>query len=378
LQDPDVDFAVIGEGENAFCGLMQKLRDKADPADSPGTACLRNGNILQGPSPELADMDKFPIPAYELLDIEQYITTQTLGQRDLGIVTSRGCPSACRYCYNVPFSGRKWRAQKAETVIEHIRYIVERFKLSAVLFKDDNFFVNQDRVTKILENIHDLKILLRGECRADYLADRFEPDYLKWIRSRGFAEMTVGAESGSDNVLEYLGKGINIDQIRRANRRLRDAGISVKYTFMTGFPGETEGDMKQTLTLMLDLLAENPLARTTPLHLYTPYPGTTLYDESRTLGFTPPEKMAQWAYFDFHDIHVPWISRSKRRKLVNASIATYFLDSTTVAEYFHNKAMTILVRIYGAVVRMRARFNFFSLMPEIKIFQWIREMKKMV
>jgi radical SAM superfamily enzyme YgiQ (UPF0313 family) len=170
-----------------------------------------------------------------------------------------------------------------------------------------------------------------------------------------------------------------VDDIRTANRRLGAAKIASKFTFMTGYPGETLAQTRQTLDLMLDLVRENRYARVTPLHLFAPYPGTDLYDESVTKGYTPPVDLEGWAHVNFHNLRLPWIDADRSKKLERASVATYFLDGRTVPEYFSKSwFMKTAAKIYGAVVRFRAARFFFSFMPELALFEWVRKHKKMI
>lgn len=375
-QHPLVDIVVRHEGEITLPHLAQTIAAGGDLREVDGLTLHRDGEIIATPDRrERPDLDETLIPDYDVIKIEDYITTQTLGLRDLAITTSRGCPGACRYCYNLPFNQRRWRAASAEAVVAHIKLIVERFDISGILIKDDNFYVDRRRVEAIAEGLRreNLRVTIRGECRADYIARQWDVDFLSYLSASGFREMTVGAESGDDETLKHLQKGITVADIKEANQRLRQAKIPTKFTFMTGFPVETTDNLRHTLELMLHLTQTNPQARVTPLHLFTPYPGTPIYEEALAAGYQPPPDLAEWADASFHDLDLPWIDPRRSRQLERASLATYFLDGRTVPEYFSGqKVIPFLARLYTQIIRWRCRHLFFRLMPEAAVINWYR------
>ncbi|MCB1154273.1 MAG: cobalamin B12-binding domain-containing protein [Deltaproteobacteria bacterium] len=378
IADPAVDYVVWGEGEESLIELLDALKDTRDPVGIPGVSYMnRHGEPVHGGArPFLKDLSDVLIPDYDLVDVADYITTQTLGERDLAIMTSRGCPSRCSFCYNVAYANRRWRSQPAEAVVDHIELITKQFGIDAILVKDDNFFVSKKRVAAIAEELNrrNVKVIVRAECRADYVSRSYDHDFLTHLYDTGFQEMTVGAESGTEIGLDILAKDISVENIREANRRLGAARIATKFTFMSGFPGETWESIQATLKLMLDLVKENPYARATPLHLYAPYPGTPLYDQAVRHGWTPPETLAGWAAVDFHEIDMPWIEPHLQKMLERMSVSTYFLDGRTMPEYFAaSPMMSLASRVYGSVVRWRARNNYFRMMPELWLMEQYRK-----
>ncbi|MBZ0273534.1 B12-binding domain-containing radical SAM protein [bacterium] len=374
---PLVDYVVYGEGEDAFVELVQALGDDREPTGIGNVTYIdRHGEPVHGPVRPFMPLADVLVPDYDLVNVDDYITTQTLGERDLAVMTSRGCPSRCSFCYNVVYASRRWRAQPAEAVVEHFVTVAKRFGVNAILVKDDNYFVNKRRAVAIAEGMRraGLKVTVRAECRADYISSRhYGEDVLNELAAAGFREMTVGAESGTEIGLNTLLKDITVDDIRVAARRLADAKIATKFTFMTGFPGETWENVLDTLKLMLELVATSPYARVTPLHLYAPYPGTPLYDQAVEAGWHAPESLDGWADVDFHNTDMPWLDDKMRRRLERMSVSTYFLDGRTMPEYFNNApVMKMAARVYGAVVRYRARNNFFSFMPELRLMELYR------
>ncbi len=373
---PLVDIVARGEGETTVVEIARALAGGGDLREVAGLTFRRDGGLVETPDrPMLDSLDQALVPDYDAVSVEDYITTQTLGLRDLAITTSRGCPNRCVYCYNPPYNRRRWRAQSSAAAVEHIRSVHERFGVQGILIKDDNFYVDRRRVEAIAEGLNraNLGVIVRGECRADYIARGWDEAFLRFLHQSGFREMTVGAESGDDAILSQLNKDITVADIREANQRLRRAGIAVKFTFMAGFPSEDRAALRRTVALMLELIDTNPLARVTPLHLFAPYPGTQLFDAAVANGYRPPADLAAWAKVSFHNLDLPWIAPAASRRLERASVATYFLDRQTVAEYFTGRPLVqAAARLYGRVIRWRCRRMFFRFMPEMGLLDWFR------
>jgi len=285
LENPYVDFVVIGDGEETTVDLINNLGDKSSYKNIPGIAFKDgenddndNNNIIINPSRKAVDLNDIPIPDYGLIEVRDYITSQTKGGRDLVVHTSRGCPHRCTYCYNPAFHHRKYRTLNAENVVKHIKYIVENYNVTAINLNEDNFFTDKARVEKICRLLikENVKIKIRTQCRVDYLV-KYSDEFLKLIRKAGIILLYLGGESGSDKTLKKIKKDITREQIITANRMLKDHDISPRFSFMGGFPEESIEDFKQTLDLMRVLIEENPAAYTTPVQLFSPYPGTELF-----------------------------------------------------------------------------------------------------
>jgi radical SAM superfamily enzyme YgiQ (UPF0313 family) len=374
--DPDVDIVCCGEGEQAVVEIAQMLLGQRGFHETKGLYVKEKGSILRGEQRLFGNDSLISLPDYSLINVEDYITTQTLGQRDLAVITSRGCPHSCRFCYNIPYTQGRWKGLDAGAIVEHIRFIKRHFNIHAILIKDDNFFVDKKRVEELCRLLLEsgTKVTVRAECRVDYIADKYDQGFLSYIHSAGFREFTVGAESGSEDTLLMLGKGITLDQILNANEKLRVAGIATKYTFMAGYPHETPEHIHKTLNLMMKLLKGNPFARVTPIHLFTPYPGTEMYKESIQKGYSPPHMLGEWSKVNFHDVNLPWIAAKEKKLYTKISYATYFLDGITVSEYFSSKPLIkSIAKLYTSLIRWRClRFNF-HFMPEVELFNLFRK-----
>ena len=383
LAHPLVDVVAVGEGEQTALELSRLLRDgKGSWEEIDGLVWTRK---TEGEEPETVHnsprrytpMDELPLLDYGLVDVEQYILAEVPGERSLQITTSRGCPMRCGYCYlTVVPDGRRYRAESPERTLERIERLIALYDLNAIHIIDDEFFTQRKRARRVCELLLErgIELTLRTNCRIDYV-DRMDADDLRLFRRAGFKHLYLGAESGNDRVLALIEKGITRAQIERANGKLAEAGIAPKFSFMGGFPSETIAEVKDTIRLMAQLVRDNPDAYTTPVQLYSPYPGTPLYDLCVQDGLTAggqemPQSLEAWTESGWEHIDYSWLSPAEERFLQKAAYFTFFLDGKTVAESMSSRLGRLAARLYGWLVRLRVRADFYALMPEVALIKW--------
>ena len=378
LAHPLVDLVAVGEGEITALELSQALRDDRGRNLQPervkrilGLVWQQGDQIYYNPPRPYTPMDEWPLLDYELVDVESYVLSEVPGERSLQITTSRGCPWHCGYCYlTVVPDGRRYRAEAPERTVERIERMMRLLNLNAIHIIDDEFFTQRKRAKRVCELIVErgIQVTLRTNCRVDYV-DKMSVDDLRLFRRAGFKHIYLGAESGNDRVLDLIQKDITRDQIIRVNTKFMEAGIAPKYSFMGGFPTETVAEVKDTMALMVRLVDDNREAYTTPVQLYSPYPGTALYEECVRAGMRVPQSLEEWTESGWEHIDYSWLSPAEERFLHKAAYATFFLDGKTVAESMHSPLMRLAARIYGAVVRQRIRWNFYAFMPEVELIK---------
>ncbi len=368
-----VDFTVSNDGEDAFLELCEALRTGASTENIPGVGFKRRGiGVPPRPRP-FVDMNRIPDLPYDLIDVNQYITSAVKGHRDLVAATSRGCPYQCTYCYVGP-SDQRWRSMEPARMLHEVRRLMA-WPITAVNFLDDLFFVQPRRIAEFCDLVtrEGIDMKFRADARIDQVLRVDEADWRRFAEA-GFTQLYIGVESGSNRILKFVKKGITRDQVLLANQKLRKVGISPKYSFMAGYPGETMRDVQETLDLMVRLVEENEDAGTTNLQLYSPYPGTELFDFCREQGFREPDKLEDWAGSNWNRIDYGWLTKKERRFLERASYFTYFLDGRTVADWYsHRPILSRLLRFYGKVSRFRAKRSFFAFFPEAGLIKMAKE-----
>lgn len=342
-----VDCVVVGEGELALPKALQNPKGIVQAIDLP-------------------NLDETPELPYHLINPKDYFRNVYKSRNTLHLLVGKGCPHRCKYCYNHFFNKGRWRGMSPEKMIEGVKKL-KSLGAESVDLVDDNFFVSKDRVEKFCELLQkeELDLKFFTNCRADYVCS-YSNEFLNSLKDCGFQEFFVGVESGSDRMLDLMHKDIKVKQVLEANKKLKKAGIKPVYSFMCGFPHETNEEVKQTIDLMIRLKKENPSCSLTSIKIYTPFPGTEFYHECIELGMKMPSSLEEWGDFDYNTTKFKndvWLEK--------LSYITYFLDQDTMLEVAKNPLLKLLVRIYSKIVWWRCSNHFYALMPEWRIIKWV-------
>jgi radical SAM superfamily enzyme YgiQ (UPF0313 family) len=300
LMNDFVDLVAIGEGERTIVELVNVFRkggwDVHELEKVAGIGFKKNGEaIFTEPRPFIEDLDDV-YPAWHHLDIDRYTYSANYfyskagGERVIAHITSRGCPWRCGYCFNQAVNKRRFRAQSAQRAISDIRDLKERVGITGVLFEDENFFTNKKRGLEIIRNIG---VPWASTMRANDLAEGGE-EFVEALSQFGCVELRLGVESGSQRILDLIKKDITVNQIKRAATLCGKYSIKAVFMFMYGFPGETWSDLCQTFDLIDELEGMNEHVVVSHLGLFTPFPGTPLFDVAVEAGFKPPKSLEGW------------------------------------------------------------------------------------
>lgn len=319
VSHPLVDFVVQGEGETAFADLVRALEQEDAGKDIPGVWRKVGGQARFGGERPPVDLQSLPSIPYHLVDLKRYIAPGPHG-RALTLYTSRGCPQRCTFCVNQRLHRSRWRAFSPERVLEDVRRTratcpeTEHFQ-----FWDDNFFVSLQRAQCIAEGMASLKPRVTWSVLGGHVRDivRMPDACLQTLRDSGLTDMVVGGESGSQRVLDLMSKNFTVEELLTANRRLGEYRIRPTYSFISGLPGETEDDLRQTLNVMFRLKQDNPDACLGNIKPVLCYPGTALFDEAVRVGFQPPERLDDWADFvwgRYSELRIPWLTPGEKRR----------------------------------------------------------------
>ncbi len=364
LRDPRVDFVVKGEGEETFLELAGALGDGGKVQEVRGLWWKEGGRIRANPERPFLDMDSLPDPPFHLVNVRDYMPLY-MGLRTLYLQSSRGCPYPCTYCYNTVYNDRKWRMLGAERTVALIRKVRD-LGAENIWFVDDEVIIQRQRLEEICRGILQESIDIRWEVQGIRVnnALRMDDAMLRLVERSGCVRLIFGVESASERILRMVKRNIPLDQVRAVNRRLRGTNIIAHFNFMCGFPEETREDLKQTVDFVFSLLRENPRARIAGIHIFTPYPGTELYDYVVRKGyFAPPDSLDGWA--DFGWMTAPLATQDK------AMLESLFFCSLFADRKWNENVANPIARAaavaYGPVARWRMRHLFFGWMVEKRL-----------
>ncbi|MCX6995559.1 MAG: radical SAM protein [Kiritimatiellaeota bacterium] len=273
------DFVVRGEGEETIVDLMQNI---GAPENVKGISYKIDGKIINNPPREyLRNLDTLPFPARHLFsDLKLYKGQEALGSRvPVGsIMTSRGCPYSCSFCYKAVF-GNRFRARSAENVVQEWVHLVEKYGVKEIAIVDDSFTTDVARVHKICDYLIKAHIKVRWSCPNGIRVDLGDLAMLKKMRTAGCYRTALGLESGSQNILDTIGKKITLAEMEAMIEHCRAAGIKTMGFYMLGNIGETQATMQATIDF-----ARRVGTDYAQFLIAVPYPGTALYDEVKKNG----------------------------------------------------------------------------------------------
>lgn len=371
IQNKYTDIVVIGEGDKVIVDIAKHLEEKSHLEDIQGICYKNDGKrVISTPKRDLIDLNSLPFLPYHLVNVRDYLFNLYNCIDTLNLLTGKGCPYHCGYCYNNAYNNGRWRGKNAERIVEEIEILVS-FGAKTIDLVDDCFFADINRVKIMCDTLlkRSIKVNLTTNCRLDQIA-RFDFDFLKLLKRTGFIELFCGVESGSERVLKKINKGITLEEIMLANEKLKQVDIVPIYSFMGGFPGEALGDIKKTVNLMIKLIKENPDASMTSVKNYTPFPGTPLFELCVKEGFKPPSILEEWGRYEYSASNFNWGSRRDKSVLDKICYLTLFLDEKSTKRHF-GKIWLIgfLVGIYSKIAKFRLRRNFYFFMPELIVLK---------
>lgn len=269
LKNIFIDFVIIGEGEDTFLKICQNFQKK-EFRGIDGLCYKENGKlIVQHKNNFIEDLDDIPFPARHLLKIDDYKLIDDHGNQMITIMSSRGCPYGCTYCYKGLF-GRMYRQRSPENIIGEIKSCV-KLGYKSFYFIDDLFTLNAKRVDSLTRAIKEEKLDIRWQCLAR--VNNATLQMFKQMKDVGCYKVHFGIESGNQNILNGVKKGITLEQVRNAVKYCKEAGIKTKGYFMIGIPGDTIETMQNTLDFAEELELNDAMFSIT-----TPFPGTELWD----------------------------------------------------------------------------------------------------
>lgn len=278
LADPNFDFLVYGEGEITLPILLDLINGKSKEGVSlesiQGIAFKKDGQIVvNSPRLPISNLDTVPLPSYDLIDIGGYSSPSSTRKPYTTYIRSRGCPFFCNFCGVQRMFTRQYRCESPQKTIENIDYLVRKFKIREILFKDSEFVINKKSVMDFCDLLAERKYDLIWGCNAR--VDTVSMELLQKMKTAGCSQITYGVESGDQKILNDIGKRITLDQARAAVRMTKKVGIKCVTNFILGHIGETKETIQKTIDFAKELDADY-----TVFGSLMAFPGSEIYDKS--------------------------------------------------------------------------------------------------
>ncbi len=274
--DYGAGFVLTGEGEITLGELIDQLQGRSRLALEAIAGLIYRGEnrhlVITPRRPDITDLDRLPFPAWDLVDMDRYRETwlKRHGYFSMPMVTTRGCPFHCNWCAK-PIWGQRYNSRSPENVVAEMRWLEEHYHPDHLWFMDDILGLKPgwlDRFAFLVEQ-GGSRIPFKSLNRADLL---LRGDTVGALKRAGAQEVWLGAESGSQKVLDAMEKGTQVEQIYAATRALHKAGIKTGFFLQFGYPGEGRADIEKTLQMVRECMPDD-----IGISVSYPLPGTKFY-----------------------------------------------------------------------------------------------------
>jgi radical SAM superfamily enzyme YgiQ (UPF0313 family) len=270
------DFVLIGEAEMALLEVINTLQSGANNfSQIQGLTFKENECVVKTPKRQvLRELDSLPHAAWDLVNIDPYrqMWIRQHGYFSMNIGTTRGCPFKCNWCAK-PIYGNRYNSRSPLHVVKELVYLKDKFNFDHIWFCDDIFGLKPGWVNEFANLVeqYNLSFRFKIQARADLL---LQEDFINDLARAGCDNIWMGAESGSQKILDAMDKGITVDQINKATKLIRRFGMKPSFFIQFGYPGETKEDIQKTIKMITGLLPHE-----IGISVSYPLPGTVFYEK---------------------------------------------------------------------------------------------------
>jgi len=384
LNEDYVDFTVSGSGVQASLELARNLAGvKSDKKidDIIGLGYKRNGEIHLNPTFKGFEHVHYSDIPYWLIENSDLYGQIGSNERIFPIYSAYGCPYNCSFCVS-PFLykdfKKRWFTLEVKEVADHIEYLYKKYKATQIYFYDDDSFVSLDHVSNIIKEVKKrnfkIKMSFRG-ARVNELL-KMDEEYLKELAEAGTEQLHIGMESGSQRVLDLFNKGIKVEDIVEANKKIsKSKSIIAAYNWIVGTPTETEEDLAESRKLIMRLINDNPRCIIFRPNKFHPYLGTEMAKLADEHGYRQPSRLEDWKYEEAEGSNAqPWYSKDIEQMIKMLQIVTYFIDNKPAvilkSNSLKNTAIKLISFFYKPLARFRFKNGFTKFLVEYSMYQF--------
>jgi len=264
------DYCLLGEGEETLIELLNQLSVGKDAGQVIGLAS--HNTLRPSRRPDISDLDKLPFPAWDLVDVPKYkkLWLEHRGYFSMNMVTTRGCPYHCNWCAK-PIWGQRYNSRSPENVAAEMKWLKENFAPDHIWFADDILGLKPNWIERFAALLHEADAVIPFKClmRADLVNEKTA----RALAKAGCKTVWLGAESGSQKILDAMDKGDKVEDIYRAAKLLRDNGVEVGFFLQFGYPGEMWDDVQKTLKMVRECMPDD-----IGISVSYPLPGTKFFE----------------------------------------------------------------------------------------------------
>jgi hopanoid biosynthesis associated radical SAM protein HpnJ len=354
---PAIDWV----GRKEFDFTCKEVCEDRPMESISGLSFRKEGKIIHNPERDLIhNMDALPWVAdvYKRdLEIEKYFIGYLMHPY-ISMYTGRGCPAQCTFClWPQTIGGHKYRVRSAENVAAEMAYMKKLFpQVREFFFDDDTFTANLPRAREIAKKLAPLGLTWSCNSRAN-----LDEDTIRFFKDCGLRLFLVGYESGNDDILKRIKKGVTTDEMRRFTKACHRVGVVIHGTFILGLPVETQETIEQTMRFAQDLDVFSM-----QVSLAAPYPGTELYEMARQNGWFSKKDKTDIVHgdgFQQSTLEYPGLSKDEIFESVDRFYRRYYLRSGPILRIIK----TMLEDKSVMVRRCREGYEFFRSLNQRKV-----------
>ncbi|MDQ3111582.1 MAG: B12-binding domain-containing radical SAM protein [Bacteroidota bacterium] len=278
------DALVIGEGEETMLQLIKAFSaGMKDLSGIKGIAFIAPDNevTITADQSLLKSIDELPFPNRKKINLQRYFDAwkNAHGSSTLSLSTMRGCPYTCKWCSRAVYGGT-YRRRSARLVVDEILMLQSEYTFDNIWFVDDVFTISHKWLKEFADEIAQRKVKVKYEIITR--ADRLNEEVIDLLVSSGCFRVWIGAESGSQNVIDAMDRRVDVIQVREMIRLTRKKGMEAGTFIMLGYPGETQRDIKETIRHLNESMPDY-----FTITLAYPIKGTPLYAETKSKFINP-------------------------------------------------------------------------------------------
>jgi anaerobic magnesium-protoporphyrin IX monomethyl ester cyclase len=269
------DILIVGEGEETVLEVVKHFENTGEiPENIDGTAVLKDGKLHMNAERKLVrDINQLPSPNRKKVDLKLYLNAwkERHGYNMVSVSTMRGCPYTCKWCSRAVYGGT-YRRRSPALVVDELTEIMRDYNPDRIWFVDDVFTISHKWLQEFADEIERRQLKVSYEIISR--ADRMSEEVISLLKKSGCFRVWIGAESGSQRIIDAMDRRVDVQQVRSMIRQSRKQGIEAGTFIMLGYPGETRADIKETIKHLVESAPD----------LYTitiayPIKGTRLYEE---------------------------------------------------------------------------------------------------
>lgn len=326
-----VDIAARFEFDFTLRDVTEAIENGSPLKDIKGIWYKDNGSIVHNEDRKLissSELDEIPFVSRvynDHLNIKDYFLNHAL-YPTVQIFTGRGCPNFCTFCsWPETLMGRKYRIRSVENVVDEFEYVAEELSVKEIFIEDDAFTLSKNRIVKFCDELKRRKIDISWSCQSRATLDY---DTMTAMRNSGCRLLDVGYESGSNEILKNIQKGITTKQLREFTHNAKRARLKILADFVVGFQGETNRTIEQTLKFIKEI-SPNILQ----VAVATPMPGTQFFEWCKDNDYLLEDDLTysiDQNGFQKCIVSYPWLNNKEIERNVDKLLMRYYISPSYI------------------------------------------------